>query len=268
MVKEESVNYFLELASTQRMQIILSLLKKNSKISEIAKEVNSTIQEVSRNFERLERTGLITKQHDRYYEISTLGKIICMQIPSITFISKNEKYFTEHNFEDLPLKFMQRIGSLESGVMINGYTRTLEKWKKIYNEAEQYIYNLLVDAPYSIEFMTIIEKKLQNKIEIKSVFSDNVIVPDERKKILKKYDFEKYLKNNLLERKMKKDLKISITINEKQAMVCFPFLNGETDLSKGFFSENKDFHEWCLDYFRYCMYTGKRFREDILKTDN
>jgi len=265
--KEETVNYFLELASTQRMQIMNLLSKKKSRINEISKEIESTIQEVSRNFERLERTGLIVKQHDRYYEISTLGRIVCMQIPSISFISKNEKYFMEHNFEDLPLKFIQRIGSLEPGTLVNGYTRVLEKWKNVYSDAEEYIYNLLIDTPYSIEFMDIIKKKLQNKIEIKSVFSENTIVPYERKKILKKYDFDQYLKSNLLERKMKKDLKISIAINEKQAIVCFPFLNGETDLSKGFFSENRDFHEWCLDYFRYCMHTGKRFREDILNID-
>ncbi len=265
---ESSANCFLELASTQRLQIILLLLKKKSKISEITKEVHATIQEISRNFNRLEKVGLITKLPDRLYELSTFGKMICMQIPSIAFISKNEKYFKEHNFGNLPLKFIQRIGSLNTGHEINGYARVVEKWKEIYDNADEYIYNLLIDTPYSIELMDIIEKKLKNKIQIKSVFSEKVIVPKERKKLLKKYDFEKYIKNNLLERKMTKELQISIALNEKHAIVCFPFTNGEIDLSKGFFCENKDFHEWCLDYFRFCMYAGKRFREDMLNSNN
>ncbi|QLH02669.1 transcriptional regulator [Nitrosopumilus cobalaminigenes] len=262
--EELTAKYFLELASTQRLEIIYALFKKQSSISEIAKQLEATIQEVSRNFGRLEKTGLIDKQQDRLYSLSTFGKMICMQTPSIGFISKNERYFKEHDFGNLPLKFIQRIGALNNSNSINGYSRIIEKWDSIYRESEEYIYNILIDAPYSIEMMDIIETKLKKNIKIKSIFSENVIVPKDRKKILKKYDFDKYIKNDTLEKKMTKNTKISITMNEKQAVVCFPFTNGEIDLSKGFYSSDENFHQWCLDYFRYCLFEGKRFREDII----
>ncbi len=43
----------LEISSEQRLKIILNLLEKNSKLSELAKIVNATTQEIHRNLDRL-----------------------------------------------------------------------------------------------------------------------------------------------------------------------------------------------------------------------
>jgi len=52
---ESAANDFLELASEQRLGILLMLLEEKSKISAIAKEMGATVPEVYRNFERLRR---------------------------------------------------------------------------------------------------------------------------------------------------------------------------------------------------------------------
>ncbi|HII04039.1 MAG TPA: transcriptional regulator, partial [Candidatus Nitrosotenuis sp.] len=43
---EEAANNFLELSSQQRLQIIFRLLEKKSKITNMAKEIGATVQEV------------------------------------------------------------------------------------------------------------------------------------------------------------------------------------------------------------------------------
>ena len=58
---EEAANNFLELSSQQRLQIIFRLLEKKSKITNMAKEIGATVQEVHRNFARLEDGGLLSK---------------------------------------------------------------------------------------------------------------------------------------------------------------------------------------------------------------
>ena len=61
---------------------------------------------------------------------------------------------------------------------------------------------------------------------------------------------------------------VAVILNESQATVMFPTLKGEptADMNSVFCSNKQDplFHEWCLDYFRYCWYTSKTFDESKL----
>ena len=53
---------FLELASSQSLQILFKLMERSRKrIEPIAKELGATKQEVHRNLVRLEHSGLISK---------------------------------------------------------------------------------------------------------------------------------------------------------------------------------------------------------------
>ena len=129
---EDSAKSFLELASNQRLKIMLSISNKPSKPSIMSKELDVTIQEVSRNFDRLVDAGLLVKNNEGRHHLSTFGKIVCMQIPSLVFLSHNRRYFEKHSLDDIPLKFKQRIGALVQGELIKGFVKVQERWKKIY----------------------------------------------------------------------------------------------------------------------------------------
>ena len=73
------------------------------------------------------------------------------------------------------------------------------------------------------------------------------------------------LEKGLIERKMEKNVRTVLVLNEKEACVMFPARNGESDLSEMFYSDDTMFHEWCLDYFRYCWYGSDTFKESKLK---
>ncbi len=90
IVYEDSAKDFLELASNQRISIIFNLKEKKSKISAMAKKLDATQQEVSRNFDRLVKAGLIKKEIEGYYILSTFGRAICTQVPSLIFYHKIE----------------------------------------------------------------------------------------------------------------------------------------------------------------------------------
>ena len=93
---DETAENFLELASSQRLEILFQLLAKRSTPTFLAREINSTKQEVHRNFSRLEETGLIEKGIDGKFGLTTFGKTICTQVPSLVFLSRNRKYFEDH----------------------------------------------------------------------------------------------------------------------------------------------------------------------------
>jgi len=260
---ENSAKDFLELSSHQRISIIFGLKEKKSKVSMMAKQLDATSQEVSRNFDRLVKAGLITKDKDGYYGLSTFGKAICTQVPSLVFLSQNRKYFERHNFEDIPLKFIQRIGALVRGKYVKGFVKVQEQWREIYDNANEYVFNILSELPLDLIELGI--EKTKNNVKISNILSETTIFPKGRKELLDKVGFRKLLQDKKIERKMLKDVKVVMVLNEKEACICFPSLDGESDLSQAYYSNDIPFREWCLDYFRYCWHDADDFRESKIK---
>ncbi|NIP62755.1 MAG: ArsR family transcriptional regulator [Nitrosopumilaceae archaeon] len=259
---QESAEEFLELASEQRLSILNILSDKKARLTEIAKTLDSTKPEIHRNLQRLENSEIITKDVDGFYFLTTYGLSLCTLMPSITFISKNKQYFRNHNFGSLPLKFIHRVGELSNGKMITGFSRTLDHWKQIFENSQKFIYGILVEEPSSLIEPLI--KKGKKGIKINSLFSESAIVPETRKQVIKKLSIQKLITSGILQRRMKKDLNVMVILNEQEACVSFPNSSGETDISKMFYGSNFEFHEWCLDFFRYCWHNSRTFDENKL----
>jgi len=260
---ENAADDFLELASEQRLNIIFKLLLKKTKLSNMAKELGATVQEVHRNFERLVDAGLIKKDKDGYFDLTTYGKTMCTQVPSLIFLSKNRKYFENHDFGDVPMKFIQRIGALAGGQQVKGFVKVLEQWKSIYKNADEYIYQIFTEVP--LDLIEPLLNRVKRGIKLNYIFSESVIVPKGRKDLLAKLGMKNLLDKGLIERKMKKDVSVVVVLNEKEACVVFPTLDGAADMREMFYSNDPLFLEWCLDYFRYCWYGAGSFQEEKLK---
>ena len=257
---------FLDLASEQRLDILFHLMQEKSKISPMAKKLDSTVQEVHRNFERLAKSGFIEKDIDGYYHLTVYGTTMCTQIPTMMFFSNNRKYFQEHDFGDIPAKFIERIGALSTGKYIKGFTKVIEQWKSIYKNANEYIYEVHSEVSNDL-IEPLIKKARDENVKINYVLSENCIVPKGRKKTLEKFGFGKLLEDGTIERKMSKNVLVVVALNEKEACVSFPDKNGESNIGHAFYGNDVRFHEWCLDYFRYSWYNSGVFRESKLKEE-
>lgn len=262
---EKVASDFLELSSEQRIKILTKLEEKKHTLSKMAQELDATVPEVHRNFTRLANSGLIHKDPEGIFELTEYGKIVLSMIPGFVFISDNRKFFEKHNFGNMPLKFIQRISSLQNSIHIKGFVKVLEQWKNIHSNSKTFVKNILYEVPYSQDIMETIEKKLVNNIHIQSIFSEDAVIPEERKKIFQKFDFKRFVENGTLERKMTKSVQLMILINEDEACVIFPNNNGEPDMSEMFYSKDPSFREWCDDYFSYCWKTAFSFQENKLK---
>jgi hypothetical protein len=78
---ESTQRIFFELASDQRLSILLKLERQQSNLSKLAKHLDVTIQEVHRNLNRLMDAGLIEKDPAGLFSLTTFGNIIINQIP-------------------------------------------------------------------------------------------------------------------------------------------------------------------------------------------
>ena len=260
---DETADYILDLASPQRLGILFKLLTTDLTPTAFAKEIDATKQEVHRNFTRLQESGLIKKQINGKYTLTTFGETLCTQVPSLVFLSQNKKYFDEHNFGEIPHKFRMRCGQLANGKHIKGISKVLEQWKSIYKNSNEYIYEVLSEVP--LDMIEPLVKQVKKGVKFNYIFSKSVVVPKGRKELLKKLGFDTLVTRGLVERKMTENVQTVLVLNEKEACIMFPSNDGESDLSEMFYSDDLMFHEWCLDYFRYCWYGSDIFEESKLK---
>ena len=260
---DETAEYVLELASSQRLSILIGLLNKDLTPTIFAKEIGATKQEVHRNFLRLEKAGLIKKKVNGTYSLTTFGQTLCTQVPSLVFLSQNRKYFEEHNFGEVPHKFQMRCGQLANSQYVKGISKVLEQWKLVYKNSDEYVCEILSEIP--LDLIEPLVKKIKKGVKFNYIFSESAVVPKGRRVLLKKLGFDKLIEKGLIKRKMEKNVQTVVVLNEKEACLMFPSLDGESDLSEMFYSDDPMFHEWCLDYFRYCWYGSDVFRESKLK---
>ena len=260
---DKTANYVLDLASPQRLNILFRLLTQDSTPTEMAKQLDSTKQEVHRNFMRLTESGIIVKNTNGKYSLTTFGQVICTQVPTLIFLSQNRQYFEEHSLEDIPYKFKMRCGQLASGKHIKGFSKVIEQWKSIYKNADEYVYEILSEVP--LDLIKPLVSRIQKGVRFNYIFSESAVVPKGRKSLLKKLGFDKLVESGMVERKMAHNVQTVLVLSEKEACVLFPDKNGESDLGEMFYSDDQMFHEWCLDYFRYSWYGSDVFKESKLK---
>ncbi len=255
---------FFELASEQRLAIVFQLNNKSAKISQLAKDLDITMQEVHRNVSRLQDAGLIEKDPEGIFSLTTFGNTIIKQIPTFNYLSKYKEYFSEHVLGELPIKFIMRLGALDKCEFIKGIVAILERWKDIYRQADQYIYEIVPQVPIDLIEPAVTRIK-EKAVKYSYVFPENVIIPKGRKELLKKLGHNELLSKGAIERRMVESVQVAVILNEKQASILFPTQKGETDMNMMFVSPDPIFHEWCLDYFRYRWYGSDIFDESRLK---
>ena len=79
------------------------------------------------------------------------------------------------------------------------------------------LYNILPEVPYTSEIIEIVAKKAKKEIPIHSIFLESTIIPEDRKKIFRKLEFQKFVEKGVIERKMARDVKVGVLLNEKEA---------------------------------------------------
>src|SRR5262245_29659392 len=112
MEHEDVSSLFLELGSEIRCILLLSLAKKPSKLSSLAREIDITVQHAHQNLNRLIEAGLVERR-DGTFQITEYGRMVTGQIPYFRFAKKYSYYFKDHTLGGIPEKFVQRIGALQ-----------------------------------------------------------------------------------------------------------------------------------------------------------
>jgi len=261
--KHDLTDLLLELASPVRFSLLTKLDQKDWKQSKIAKELDMTLPESHRQFERLSAAGLTNKNSEGLYYLTPFGKIIIQQVKSIIFLGKFKEYFSTHSVDGLPEKFIKRISDLDESQIIEGAFVISEKMKEI---ASGLKYLKVVSAhvpPDAFRHGLVAAEKSKKQVQI--IYAKNTLIPKGFKKEFTDTRVQNLISAGTYQRKMMDTVKIYVVFDEETAMVLFPDLKGNVDLSCGFLSQDNRFHDWCEDYHQYLWDRAGSFNEQLLR---
>jgi predicted transcriptional regulator len=251
---------FLELASELRCSILISVSRNPSKLSYLARELDSTVQDIHRNVNRLMVAGLVRREDGKIH-LTEYGRLVTKQIAYFIFMKKHEKFFESHTLGDIPEKFLQRVGALQKCEFVRSVAAVMERLKKLESDSKKQL-KIMVSQAWAEEGRIIIELPMHG-VQVLSIVGKNTIMPKEIIDSIGR-SIDKMPATQKMQTKMVEKVDAALYISDEQAAVMFPNMSGELDMGAIFIGSDPAFYEWCNDLFNHYWERGGHF--DVRKT--
>ena len=256
---------FFELAGDLRLSMLTKLQEKDWRLSQLASDLDATMQEAHRNMTRLMDSGLVAKSKEGDLALTPYGQVVVRVLPTYDFLYRNRNYFTDHNLGDMPSKFAHRVGAFSECEVVHGVMAILQRWKNLYAGSEEYIKEIMFQVP--LDLIETVVGRVKEGVRFAYIFASNAVIPKGRAEILQKVGWKNYISKGLIERRMLPQVSVMTIFNEKQGCVLFPGPRGEPDLNTMFYGDSRDFLEWCSDYFAFQWEKAGPFDESKLRQE-
>jgi len=226
---------FYELASEDRLAILRELCNSSLKMQDIARKLDLTATEASRQLQRMRQAKLIERGSEGKYSTTQLGRLFLTLSASMELIYKYDDYFLIHDLSKIPLPFVNRLGELSNATLVADLNMDLARWETLIKEAKEWIW---VMTPQAMGHLSqIMADKLTEGVKLRSIFCETV---REAKATLPS--------GQNVERKLLPVVPVIMIISEKEASVSFPRLDGNVDFPS-FFGTDQTFLNWATDLY-------------------
>src|SRR5690349_20115347 len=127
-----------DLVSPDRLALLTQLNARKQRLTALSKLTNHTVQECSRDLNRLSGSRFVRKNSEGLYEITSFGRAMLSLVPSLSFLVKQRKYFLSHDLSFLPSGFVERIGELSTGESVNHASHVLDHNRAVVSKGKEY----------------------------------------------------------------------------------------------------------------------------------
>jgi len=226
-----------ELASSERLRIMLLVEKQELKLSHISKKLDMTVTEASRHLQRLSEAKLLEKD-EGLYKLTPFGQLTLSLIPSFDFISKHRDYFAAHTLSRLPHEFIGRMGDLANCAFTDDVMVAFHSVENLIEEAKEYVW--ILSNQVLMSTLPLLEKAVKRGVTFQLIMPEDLIPPPGFTPLPEIF--------NLIERRTLPRVDLIIAMSEKQARLSFPTKDDKMDYL-GFGSTDEQGHRWCRDLF-------------------
>ena len=162
------------------------------------------------------------------------------------FAFRHKAYFSEHTVWHLPPSFINRLGELSQGTLVNDLNEDLIRWEELIKAAEDHVW--VMTSQVMPPLSRAMGDKLGQGIKLRSLLSNK---PSEISK-----NYAQQGKN--VERRYLSSVPAIILATEKEASVSFPLLTGELHFAS-FFGKDASFLKWVNELFVYYWDSAEKF---------
>ena len=228
---------FYELASQDRLAILRELCGSSLKMQDVARKLELTATEASRQLQRMSQAKLIERGPEGTYATTLFGKLLLTLSASMQLAYSHDEYFLTHDAQRIPLPFVNRLGELAQSTLVTDLNQDLNRWEKIIKEAKDHVW---VMAPQAMGHLSrVVADKLAEGIKIRSITSE------------KGQDTKTSLPTGKnVERKRLPTVTVIIIKSENEGSISFPRIEGNVDFAS-FFGSEPSFMRYLTDLFLY-----------------
>lgn len=232
-----------ELSNDIRHNILLLLMQKPERMTQIAKMLNLTSPEISRHLTRLSERKLIEKNSDNYYSVTNFGEYFLNSLVDLEFMTQNMDYFLSHKAINIPIKFQKRMAEVSEFRLETNFMNFINFVDEKIEESSEYV-ALIID-----QFPQFARASISSALERGVKF--RVIVAGDDEKTKESFGLKHMVARAgeapVLEFRKGTRNDIYMFLSDKGSSISFPTSNG-IDYT-GFLSENES--DWGRELFEY-----------------
>lgn len=242
MTKEKLLDaLFYELASPDRLAILRELCGSALKMQDLARKLDMTATEASRQLQRMSQAKLIERGPEGTYSTTLYGRLLLTLCNPLQVAYSHDEYFLTHDIQRVPAPFVNRLGELSGATLVNDLNDNLARWEKLIREAQDHLW---VMTPQTMGHLSkLAAEKLQESIKLRSITLEGG-----------KDSKASLPQGKAVERKLLPQVPVILIVSEKEGSVAFPRSDGNVDFAS-FFGCDNSFMGYVVDL--YLFYWGQ-----------
>jgi len=246
------------LNSTMRTKLLLSLYHDKKKLATLRDDLGKPSATILHGLKELSKNSLITKI-DKYYCLSSVGYIFTVNLLKLIekwySIELNIDFWKNQDIKAIPQGYLRKIDIFKNAKYIISDETDLTKPLNMYLELIAESNSLKIILPiFSKVHLDAIVHKLDNGCNIELIMDENIFESINsngyRKKLFENSNNSKK-RNNLKIWKVKKDLKLFLTISENFLLLSLFFEEGSYNDSSMLLDKSKEGINWGLSLFNH-----------------
>ncbi len=207
------------------------------RMNELARKIDITATEASRQIQRLLEEQVIQKQPDGAYTLTNYGKLVLHFFPALEFIFKHKQYFLTHDIWQLPPQFISRLGELSQGTLCTEMAGTVDRIENMMRSSNDHVW-VITDQVMSVHNNAMMER-ISKGVKFRSLIHE---------RLAQSSNVKLFGKN--VERRVVSSIPALVVITEKEAFIALLTMDGQLTHS-GFFGTDTSFTNWVTDFFLY-----------------
>lgn len=229
-----------ELASIERLLLLLCIDAEPKRLSDISRELEITTPEVYRQLNRLTNQSIVNKTSDGLYEITPYGRLILQSLDLFKFLTKHRDFILNHDLMVIPVEFIHRLGELNECEVVEGVYRIIKIQEKYMAETESRLWTMSRQIFHLV--FPVLEKLGDKSVDIRLILPESITATQQFKKLKQTGgQFVRFLP----------EVNFVLGVLDDGGGICFPTLEGKIDMSYMIGCINPISYNWLVDLHSY-----------------